>query len=96
MLSLLKNQGYLEQTANDPPAYLPARSLETIELRDLIDSVRRAEESHFLREEGLLAVEPVDDLFGRLRETLSQALSGHTVRDLVVSGPAPSVEEAEA
>jgi membrane protein len=95
LLTLLKQQSYLKQTADDPPAYLPAGSIETIELGELIDAVRRAEESHFLRDEGLLAVEPVDDLFGRMRSVVGHALAGSSLRDLVLAGPAPETGEAD-
>jgi membrane protein len=88
LLELLRQQGLLEQTADDPPAYLPARAIETIEINGLLALVRRAEETRFLRDEGLLAVEPVDSVFGRAKEAVERALSGASLRDLVLAGPA--------
>jgi len=92
LLVLLRTQGYLEQTGDDPPAYLPARAIETIVLLDLVDAVRRAEESSFLRNEGLLAAAPVDEVFDRLREVVGRELGGTSLRDMVLSGEADGAQ----
>jgi membrane protein len=95
LLELLRAQGYLEQTGDDPPAYLPARAIETIDLVALVDAVRRAEESSFLRAEGMLAVEPVDEVFDRMRAAVSGTLAGLSLRDLVLAGSAEEPDPGE-
>ena len=91
--------GYLEQTDHDPPSYLPAKAIETIGLLDLVNAVRRAEESSFLRNEGLLSAEPVDNLFDRLRDVVVRELAAVSLREMVLSGaapPNPGADPAEA
>ena len=91
MLMLLKQQGFLEQTAANPPAYLPACAIETVELGDLLSCVRRAEETSFLRDEGLLAATPVDEALQRVKSAVENELAGATLKDLVLRQPGGQV-----
>lgn len=87
ILAPLKDAGFVVETAEEPPTYVPSRDLETIALKDVIDTVRRAE--------GLSQRAPVArDSPGRpwlesIENAFSQALDGASLRDLV-SGRRPA------
>jgi membrane protein len=84
LLTLLKEQGYLERTGDDPPGHLPARDIETIELSALVASVRRAEEGRLVREGRILRLDPVDGIMTKMQGAVDDALAGMTLRDLVL------------
>src|SRR3569832_870444 len=44
MLGTLERRGFIAQSADDPPAYYPARDIETIRLRELLEAVRHADD----------------------------------------------------
>lgn len=91
VLNLLARQGYLELTGDDPPGYLPARDTEKIEIRELLSSVRQAEESRFLNEDCVQAPAEVRDLAARLQQSIDDTLAKTTIRDLIPdrAGPGP-------
>ena len=43
ILSILVKSGFVTESGDDPPAYFPARDIETIKLVDVIAAVRHAE-----------------------------------------------------
>ena len=86
LLELLRKEGFLEQTGDDPPGYLPATDIESIEVRELLAAVRKADESRFLCAEHLSGLDPVDGAVDRIDEAVSEALSDITLKDLVLQG----------
>jgi membrane protein len=97
LLALLGDEGYLEQTADDPPGYLPARAIEKMELRGLLASVRRAGESRFVNEERIASPHQVNEVAAQVNAAVLGALATATVRDLIPerAGPEP-VEDTRA
>jgi membrane protein len=94
LLLLLLHHGYLEETASEPPAYLPARALETIQVRDLLDSVRQAGESRFLQDDRAPSLEPVDAVVEKAKDAVRVALGDLSLRDLILEtaeGPVPRI-----
>ena len=92
VLTLLHEQGYLRKTADDPAGFLPARDLASVEVRELLGDVRKAEESRFLNEGCLSAPQRVLDLTAEARGVVDRELGAVTIRDLVPE----SAEEALA
>jgi len=86
MLEMLRGQGYVEPTAEVPTGFLPARDIDTIEIRALLQSIRRAEESRFLREDRMPFVGPVDDLLGKVKGSVDETLGNASLKDLVLAG----------
>jgi membrane protein len=85
VLSALQNHGYLLETNDDPPAFLPARDIETIHLRELLSSVRIAEENSSAIEEKFLSLTEVDRMMQKVDDAVKNALGKDTLKDLVQS-----------
>lgn len=86
VLMLLKKRGLLTETGDDPPAYLPAKGLDTIKLEELFHSVRAAGEDTYSIEERYLSMPKVDIYLQRLDEAVKEALGEESLKDLIVSG----------
>ena len=84
LLQLLREEGFISETGDDPPAYLPARDIATLELRAVLGAVRAAEEKRF-PPLGPSAPElaPVEAVLARAGAAVNGALAGMTLRDLV-------------
>ena len=95
LLGLLRSSGFVSPTAEEPPTYLPARDVGSISLADPLRTVRRAGESPFLGEAHVPWPEPVEGVAGRLADAVGGALSGATVRDLVLEQAPPSEKSLE-
>ncbi len=85
ILGALRRGGVLTLTQDDPPRYVPARALEAISLKSLLDTVRTAEETGSLSAVDLPSQRPVDELLDNLDAALAEALARRTLRDLVRS-----------
>lgn len=83
LLATLLDLGYLAETSADPPTLVPARDIATVGLAELIDAVRGADESRFLREERLPAPAPVDAVVQRIDQSRTTALENMTLRDML-------------
>ena len=89
IMEALEGYGLLSQTANEPPTYLPARPLDTAELKDVLDAVRGANEIVDLKPQSESAELAVDQLVDHLDQAMAGALRGSTLKDLALSKPAP-------
>ena len=101
VLGAMENRGLLTRTKDEPPKYVPARALETIPLKVLLDTVRTAEEQSSLAISDLCSQPAVHDLVNAMDEALDQALAGRTWQDLayarepVLRSVSPGREGAE-
>jgi membrane protein len=84
VLSGLRIKGLVKETNDDPPAYLPARDLETIRLNDLLKSVRDGEEIAHSVENRFLSMSEVDTVMARVDRAIEGALGNETLRDIVL------------
>jgi len=87
LLVLLNKAGLVEQTASKPPAYLPARDIETIRMIEVLAAVRQAGETDLLQLEDVVSPGPVDDVVTRMRAAVVDELGALSVRDLVLQEP---------
>ncbi|HKJ09806.1 MAG TPA: YhjD/YihY/BrkB family envelope integrity protein [Gammaproteobacteria bacterium] len=85
VLGELERAGYVVTTGDDPPAYLPARDIETIGLLELLKAVRRTEENQLLNDERVPKLAPVEEVMATLDGAVGEALDGQTLRSLVLS-----------
>ncbi len=85
ILGALLRGGVLTLTRDEPPRYVPARSLESISLKSLLDIVRSAEETGSLSAVDLPAQRPVDEFLDTVDAALAEALGRRTLRDLARS-----------
>ncbi|BAZ95146.1 hypothetical protein TspCOW1_30300 [Thiohalobacter sp. COW1] len=84
LLEVLLERGFLVATASEIVGYVPARDIETIRLDELLNRVREAGESHFVRPGQVPALQAVDGLMEELQGAQAAHLDGMTLRDLVV------------
>jgi membrane protein len=83
-LSQLEKKKLITETADDPPAYLPARDLETIRLKEILDSTRADGQNNHL-EHKIYSVPEVDSVVERVDESIGSALGEETIKDIVLS-----------
>lgn len=91
VLMALEDQGLLARTGSEPPAFLPARPLETTKITDVLDAVRMANESSYLSPEKLPREHAVEVLLEDIDAARTAALGGKTLKDLALSGTEPSI-----
>ncbi|MEM4658770.1 MAG: YhjD/YihY/BrkB family envelope integrity protein, partial [Candidatus Methanosuratincola sp.] len=89
-LDLLEKEGLLLQTADDPPAYLPARDIDTIKLTDILDVARTPAPEETVVEEGDENLHRVDELLSKLEGALRGTLGELTLKDFVAAREAVS------
>ena len=89
VLTAIQRAGYITETADDPPHYLPARSFETITVKELLDTLRSAEEDPSLSAEILPHEAEVERLLARLDEVVDAALRGRSLRELAMASVSP-------
>jgi membrane protein len=82
VLGALQQAGILAQTGDDPPAYLPARDLARISLRQLLEAVRAAGEDRYLSPAALPAPPAVAAALERVDRALAASLDDLTAADL--------------
>lgn len=86
LLDALERGGLLVHTADDPPRYLPARALEAITIKSLLDCVHHAGDGVEMRKGDAPLDAAVEDLCGVIDAGMAGALHGRTLRDLVTAG----------
>jgi len=89
VLTAIQRAGYITETADDPPRYLPARSFETITVKELLDTLRTAEEDPSLSAEILPHEAEVDKLLACLDEAVDASLHGSSLRELALASVPP-------
>ena len=93
VLAGLEQTKLLVESKDDPPAYLPARDLGAMSVRQLLDAVRSAGEDRFLNPAGLPVSAPVAQVLARLDQALTAATRDVTVRDLAADSHVSLLEE---
>jgi len=83
VLQLMVKAGFLSETADEPPAYLPRRDIETITLTDLYEVVRSAGENRLLTLKTLPHQAEVEQTMVAVQEAVAAELGDRTLRDLV-------------
>lgn len=81
----LEKAHVLVETKSDPPTYLPARDLDAVRVRDILEIVRTAEEKTQVHSDRIHSEPVVDDIMKRLDMAIRTELGEITVKDLVMS-----------
>jgi membrane protein len=86
ILTLLEHGGYLIETGTESPAYVPARDIETMPLKEILHSIRTDEEK-FPRfpEKGFRFPPEVEGIMKNIEDALDSRLGDETLKDLVLS-----------
>jgi membrane protein len=85
VLTALEDHGFLLQTGDDPPAFLPAKDLENIKLREILSSVRIAEEASYAIEDKFMLNSEVDLIMQKVDSAIDDALADKTLKSLIVN-----------
>ena len=88
VLSALESGGVLARTQSDPPAFLPARPLDTTRVIDVLRAVRAAGESDYLNPGKLPSERAVDTIMTEIEIASEDVLSSTTLKDLALSDDA--------
>ncbi len=92
-LVILERQGFISQTGDAPPGYYPARDIETISLRELLEAVRHAGDPAEEEWSGRTELKQVAAVMRRVDEAIGEALAEQTIKDLVCAQPRPQDHE---
>ncbi len=95
VLQLMVDAGFLSETNDEPPAFLPRRDIETITLAELYEVVRSAGESRLLTLKTLPHQLEVELAMVAIEQAIEVNLGSQTLKDLVkrrvgVSSPEPT------
>jgi membrane protein len=83
VLRAMRERLLLIQTSDDPPAYLPARDLETIGLSELLETVRTAGEVPSLNPDCVPAPKEIEPILRRVDRAFGECVRNLSVKDLV-------------
>lgn len=86
VLAAFQHAGYLTETTDDPPRYVPAHAFESITVKHLLDTIRRVDEDSVAGGALLAREAEVESLITHMDEAVETALAGRTLRDLVMAG----------
>ena len=82
ILSALESAGLLVQTRDEPPHFVPARDFGVVTVKEILDEVRRAQESNQVRAENLNNEPVVDGIVEKIDAALDIAVGSITIRQL--------------
>ena len=91
IIESLENKRILASTATVPPTYLPGRPLDTLEIKDVLDAVRTADEMHNPNLNDLPAEFVVDQVINSLDQAIAKELRGLTIKEFALA-EAPVVD----
>ncbi|VAW81517.1 Inner membrane protein YihY, formerly thought to be RNase BN, partial [hydrothermal vent metagenome] len=83
ILRLMVDSGFLSETCDDRPAYLPRRDIDTILVTQLYDIARSAGENRLLTADTLPGEVQVERLLAVVNKAAHDAMAGCTLKDLV-------------
>ncbi|UCF87528.1 MAG: YihY/virulence factor BrkB family protein [Nitrospiraceae bacterium] len=84
VLMALEKHGLILETGDDPPSYIPAKDIETIKVKELLNAIRAAEEISYSIEHSFLSMREVDRVIGKVDNAIDGALGEESLKDLVV------------
>jgi membrane protein len=94
VLAALEQAKLFVESKDDPPAYLPARDLGAISVKQLLEAVRSAGEDRFLNPGALPVSAPVAEVLAHLDLALTAATRDLTLRDLAADTAVSLVKES--
>ena len=86
VLKMMVDAGFLSETSDSPPAYLPRRDIETITLSELYEVVRSAGENRLLSLKTLPHQLEVEQAMEAVQRAVELQLKSRTLKNLVQNG----------
>jgi membrane protein len=96
VLLAMLGAGFVTETADDPPSYVPARAFETVTVKELLDAVRSIDETQGVAAESLPQEPELETLLARLDAAAGEALHGYSLRKLALSSVQPIARRTAA
>jgi membrane protein len=96
LVSNLEQSGLLVRTSDNPPTYLPGHALETLKLKDIINTVRTTGETPYLSPDKLPQTETVDTLYQEIESAIDASLETRTLLDLSLAEPTNAIPMSDA
>jgi membrane protein len=87
-LTMLEKKGLIITSYEEPPAYLPAKDLESISIREILDAVRISGDEA-LAGNKFIAIPEVDDLISHTDDALYRSVKNKTLKSLIASEKKP-------
>lgn len=83
----LEDQKLITETGDKEPSYLPARSIDTIKIREIIGAVRGGYKdiSLFLFEKENHSIPEIDEVTHKIDDAINSALGEDNLRDIIIS-----------
>jgi membrane protein len=85
VLTILQKKGLLVPTNSEPPAYLPAKELESITLNEIISAVRISGEDSHVASKSLASIPEINGIMKHIEQAIALSLDKQTLKDLVQS-----------
>lgn len=85
ILTLLHDSGILIETNEDPPAYIPAKDIDTISLNEIVSSMRGSRNEMYLVEKSVSIIPEINSVMDSLDDSINNALRPKTIKDIVLS-----------
>ena len=95
VLKMMVDAGFLSETSDSPPAYLPRRDIETITLSELYEVVRSAGENRLLSLKTLPHQLEVEQAMEAVQRAVELQLNSRTLKNLVQNGVSVSYPEPD-
>ncbi|HSE83587.1 MAG TPA: YihY/virulence factor BrkB family protein, partial [Thermodesulfobacteriota bacterium] len=83
-LRQLEGGGLILETGDNPPAFIPAKDIETIKLKEILDTARRNKDDPHSIERRFFSIPEVDPVIKRIDESIEHILGEETVKDLIL------------
>jgi membrane protein len=81
----LEDQQLITETGDKEPAYLPAKSIDTIKIREIIAAVRSGYKDNAPFEKENHSIPEIDEVTHRIDDAIYSALGEENLRDIVIS-----------
>ena len=81
----LEENEIIIKSDDDPPEYVPAQPLDTLQIKTILDVIRAADEGKYVNPDRIVPDKSVDMLFYDIDVALNEALNGKTLKDLIMS-----------
>jgi membrane protein len=86
VLDALVGAGFLARSADEPPAFLPARALDGVPVAEVLGIVRSAGEERFFGPAALPLEPSVEAMMARIEQAMHDASAGTSIEALVRTG----------
>ena len=83
MLNKLVGKNILLECAGQPVAYLPAKALDSLLIKEVIEAVRSAEEANYIAVDALILPTKISQVIVEMDEAVATVLTNKTVNDLI-------------